>query len=85
MDANGASVADAAALAAINLVPTACGTTAADVPDEEVALDVLTMKFDPLTGEWHFNWKTAKAQVGCFLLEARLADESVHSAAFELR
>ncbi len=85
VNAGGAPVGDEAALSQIALVPTACGAAGADVPGEESVLDTSSIHFNPPTGDWHFNWKTQKSQVGCWTLEVRLADGSVHAVAFELR
>ena len=85
VNAGGAAVGDQAALAQIALIPAACGAAGADVPGEESLLDTSSIHFNPLTGDWHFSWKTQKSQVGCWTLQVRLADGSVHAAAFELR
>jgi hypothetical protein len=84
-DANGASIADPAAIVAVIVVPGVCGAAAADVAGEETNVDVGGLKYDATTGVWHFNWKTTKAQVGCWNLEVRLADGTDHRLGFELR
>jgi sugar lactone lactonase YvrE len=84
-DALGASIIDAAAISSIGVVPTACGASTADVEASDDTFDLSTLKVDPATGEWHFNWKTSASQAGCWRLELRLADGSVHAVGFELR
>jgi hypothetical protein len=84
-DANGVSIANSAAIAAIMVMPGACGAAAADVPGEETNVDVGGLKYDVSTGVWHFNWKTTKSQVGCWTLEVRLADGTAHRLGFQLR
>jgi hypothetical protein len=84
-DANGVSIANPAAIAAITVMPGACGAAAADVTGEETTVDVGGLKYDASTGVWHFNWKTTKSQVGCWSLEIRLADGSAHRLGFDLR
>jgi hypothetical protein len=84
-DASGGFVGDPAAIASVGIVPAGCGTLAADVGGEEATADAGGLKYDPLTGVWHFNWQTTRAHGGCWLLEVRLADGSGHRVAFELR
>jgi hypothetical protein len=85
-DANGVAVADPAAIAAITLTPAACGAAVADVTGVDSAtVDVGGLKYDASAQEWHFNWKTAKSQTGCWVLQVRLADGASHPLRFELR
>jgi len=84
-DAHGTSIADAAAIADVAIVPAACGAVAAEVAVEETTVDLGGLKYHADTGVWHFNWKTQKAQAGCWTLEVRLADGTVHAVGFELR
>jgi hypothetical protein len=84
-DANGVSIADAAAIVSITVTPAACGALTADVAGEDTALDAGGLKYDTSTGVWHFNWNTTKSQAGCWMLEVRLADGTAHRLAFELR
>jgi hypothetical protein len=69
----------------VSIVPAVCGTVAADVDGEQTSVDTGGLKYDTLTGVWHFNWQTMRSQAGCWLLEVHLADGSVHPVAFELR
>lgn len=84
-NANGVSVGDAAAIAAIVVMPGSCGALAADVTGEDATVDVSGLKYDTSTGVWQFNWKTTKSQTGCWALEVRLADGTAHRLGFELR
>ena len=59
--------------------------TARDVAGEETTVEVGGLKYDAETGVWHFKRQTQRSQVGCWTLELRLADGTVHPAAFELR
>jgi uncharacterized repeat protein (TIGR01451 family) len=84
-DASGAFIGDPDAITAVGIVSAACGTLAGDVDGEETSVDAGGLKYDALSGVWHFNWQTTRSQVGCWLLEVHLADRSVHRVAFELR
>jgi hypothetical protein len=84
-DATRAFIADPASITGATLVPGACGAQATEVAADETTVDVGGLKYDPLTGVWHFNLQTARSQTGCWLLEVRLADRSVHRIGFELR
>jgi hypothetical protein len=83
-DAFGGPIADPAAIASVRLVAAGCSAVAAEV-GEETSVDTGRLKYDPLTGIWHFNWQTTKSQAGCWSLEVHLADGSVRPVAFELR
>jgi hypothetical protein len=84
-DANGASIAAAAAIVSITVTPAACVAVTAAVPGQGTAVDIGELKYDASDGAWHFNWKTAKSQVGCWVLAVRLADGSAQRLGFELR
>lgn len=84
-DATGRFISDPAAIAGITLASRVCGAAAADVAGEDTVVNPEGLKYDPTTGVWHFNWQTLKSQAGCWQLEVRLADASVHPVAFELR
>lgn len=84
-DANQMPISDRAAIEEVAIVPGVCSALAADVAGEETTVDVGGLKYDPETGVWHFKWQTQRSQVGCWTLELRLADGTVHPAAFELR
>jgi Tol biopolymer transport system component len=84
-DASGGFISDPAAIITVSIVPAVCGTVAADVDGEQTSVDTGGLKYDTLTGVWHFNWQTMRSQAGCWLLEVHLADGSVHPVAFELR
>jgi hypothetical protein len=72
-DATRAFIADPASITGATLVPGACGAQATEVAADETTVDV------------GFNLQTARSQTGCWLLEVRLADRSVHRIGFELR
>jgi hypothetical protein len=84
-DTSGTAASDPAAIADITVVPASCGAAAAEVAGEETALDTGGLKYHPDSGTWQLNWKTQKSQVGCWTIEVRLADGSVHAVGFELR
>jgi sugar lactone lactonase YvrE len=84
-EAGGAPVSDPAAIPEIAVVAARCGAAAAEVAGEETALDTGGLKYDPESGTWQFNWKTLKSQAGCWTVEVRLADGTVHAVGFELR
>ena len=84
-NAAGVSIGDAAAIVAITVTPGACGALSAEVTGDEMTIDTGGLKYDATTGVWHFNWKTTKAQAGCWVLEVRLADGTAHRLGFELR
>jgi hypothetical protein len=83
-DGSGALVSDPAAISGVAVVPGSCGGLATNVTGEETT-SIGGLTYDPLTGRWQFNWKTLRSQGGCWSLEVRLADGSVHAVAFELR
>jgi sugar lactone lactonase YvrE len=83
-DADDAPIGDAAAIAGLAVVPAQCGTAASDVAEEETPLDVDRLFYNPFTGVWIFLWNTHRSQAGCWTLEVRLADGSVHAAGFTL-
>ena len=84
-NAAGVLIGDAAAIVAITVTPSACGAASAEVMGDETTMDTGGLKYDATTGVWHFNWKTTKAQAGCWALEVRLADGTAHRLGFELR
>jgi sugar lactone lactonase YvrE len=84
-DAEGTPIADRAAIPEIAVVPASCGAAAAEVSGEETTLDTGGLKYEPESGTWKFNWKTQKSQAGCWTVELRLADGTVHAVGFELR
>jgi hypothetical protein len=84
-DAGGNAIGDPAAVMTVGIESAVCGPVAADVDGEQTAVDTGGLKYDPLTGVWQFNWQTMKSHSGCWLLNVRLADGSVHRVAFELR
>jgi len=84
-DGTGASISDPAAITGVALVPGACGTVTADVSGELTSVNASGLMYDPLTGMWQFNWATKKSQVGCWVLEVRLADGNVYRVGFDLR
>jgi sugar lactone lactonase YvrE len=84
-DANGAFISAPSAVTGATAVPGVCGAAAADIAADETTVELGGLKYDPATGTWLFNWKTATSQVGCWTLEIRLADGSVHLIGFELR
>ena len=84
-NAAGVLIGDAAAIVAITVTPSACGAASAEVMGDETTMDTGGLKYDATTGVWQFNWKTMKAQAGCWALEVRLADGTAHRLGFELR
>jgi hypothetical protein len=85
-DASGVFISDPGAISGVTLVPGVCTAAApAEISGDETTLDVGGLKYDPATGVWHFNLQTSKSQIGCWRLEVRLADGSVHSVGLELR
>jgi len=84
-DGTGAYISDPAAISGVTLVPGSCSGATAEVAGEDTAVQVSGLRFDSATGIWHFNWQTQKSQVGCWSLQVRLADGSVHAIAFDLR
>ena len=79
IDANGAFIADPAAIAATTLYRVCGSGTGAEIsvgPDQ--------WSYTAGTGLRTFNWKTVKSQAGCWILKVRLADESAQSLWFAL-
>lgn len=83
--ATGTPVFDPVAIPEIAVVPASCVAAAAEVAGEETALDTGGLKYDPGSATWQFNWKTQKSRAGCWTIEVRLADGTVHAVGFDLR
>ncbi len=85
-DANGAVVGALTAVTSISKVRlTSCTNGAQDSLEESVPVSTSQLKFDAATGQFHYNWKTEKADAGCRRLVIELADGTRRTADFLLR
>ena len=85
-DANGAVVGSLAAVTSISKVRlTSCTNGVQDSLEESVAVSTSQLKFDAGTGQFHYNWKTEKADAGCRRLVIEFADGTRRSVDFLLR
>ncbi len=85
-DANGAVVGSLAAVVSISKVRLAsCTNGVQDSLEESVAVSTSQLKFDAATGQFHYNWKTEKADAGCRRLVIEFADGTRRNVDFLLR
>jgi hypothetical protein len=86
-DAAGAVIAELASFVSLRSTAAGCNGSAVDaeVEDTEAAGDT-TVRYDPATGEFQYNWKTEKGWAGsCRALELTLSDGTRHRVMFEFR
>jgi len=85
-DANGVVVGALTAVISISRVRLAsCANGVQDSIEETVSVSTSQLKFDAASGQFHYDWKTEKADAGCRRLVIELNDGTRRSADFLLR